>query len=123
MSLGVAVAYAAESSEFVPWIAPLITVLFGAGGLVALLKIRPEAGQIAVNVAETVMKRLEREVERLAHQVEEQAEDLEKCHEIQQGYAALITENATLRAQSMELEDAFERVTNENVELRKRLAG
>lgn len=59
-------------------VSALAVLVFGGGGIFALLKIRPEAGQIAVTAAATIIDRLERDIGRLDEMVARQQEKLEQ---------------------------------------------
>lgn len=74
--------------EWLPAAATLLAVLFGGGGIIALFKIRPEAGQAAVVAAEGALRlqeksiaRLESDVARLEQKLTEVTAKLETCEQ------------------------------------------
>lgn len=99
----------------------LAVVVFGGGGIFALLKIRPEAGQIAVTAAATMIDRLQASNDRLEAKVEHLEERLiEQSAEIDRLRRDLL-HCAQLQVDVERLEWEKERLEEANEALNKKI--
>lgn len=96
----------------------LAVVVFGGGGIFALLKIRPEAGQIAVTAAATIIDRLqasndrlEKKVEHLDQRLIEQSAEIERLRRDLLGCARLQIDVERLTVEKERLEEANDALT------------
>lgn len=120
--------------DWLPGVATVIAILFGGGGLIALFKIRPEAGQAAVVAAEGAMRvqdkaitRLEGDVARLEGKLGEVTAKLETCEQASADAERLRAEverltaaNKSLARRQRDLEDKMARHNGEPTAKRDR---
>lgn len=100
-------------SDLAPYVAIGAVVVGIVGGFVALLKWRPEAGQMVVSTAKDavgvlgdVLDNLEKENQRLTARVAELEQSLNaRIRAIEEDRNALLVENARLRQRVKQLED------------------
>lgn len=105
------------------WLVPIVIALLGGGGIWALFKIRPEAGMVVVQAAESVVIMQKGTIEELSKKVEMcQAKADEACSSVERLEGelykqrleldntrkerdAVARENETLKAEVRRLED------------------